>query len=61
MAENAETCRKFTICLYIIVLNYGAFVGIYVVTCLAAKNMDNCKGTEHLQRKLRLQMEENVC
>jgi len=52
MAENAETRRRFTTCLYIIVPNYSAFVGIYVLTCLTARIMDNCKRTEYLQRKL---------
>jgi hypothetical protein len=61
MAENTETCRRFATCFYIIVLNYSTFVGMYVVTCFTARNMDKCKRTEHLQRKLRLQTDENLC
>jgi hypothetical protein len=60
MAKNTETCRMFATCLYIIVPNYSAFVGIYVVTCLTARSVDNCKRTEHLQRELGLQMDENL-
>jgi hypothetical protein len=31
MAEKAETCRRTITCLYIIVSNYSAVVGIYTV------------------------------
>jgi hypothetical protein len=47
MAEKAETCRRITTCLYIIVSSYSAVVGIYMVTCLTARNMNNFKSTLH--------------
>jgi hypothetical protein len=45
--NKAETCRRFTVCFYIIVSNYSTVVGIYIythiVTSLSAKNMYNFK------------------
>ena len=43
MAEKAETCKRFTTCLYILVSNYSAVVGIYMVKCLLVRNMNNLK------------------
>jgi hypothetical protein len=41
--KKAKTCRRFTTFLYILVSNYSAVVGIYMVTYLTARNMDNFK------------------
>lgn len=41
--RGAETCRRITICMYIIVSNSSAVVGIYMVTFLNTRNMDNFK------------------
>ena len=38
--KKAKICWT-TIYLYIIVFNYTAVVGIYTVTCLSARNLDN--------------------
>ena len=35
--KKAETCRMITICLYIIVSNYSAVVGICVCVCVSTK------------------------
>jgi hypothetical protein len=35
--------RRITICLYIIVSNNSAVVGIYMVTCITARNMGTFK------------------
>ena len=43
--KKAETCRRITTCLYIIVYNYSAVVGTYMVTGLPARNMNNFKNT----------------
>jgi hypothetical protein len=42
-SNNAETCSRFTTCSYISVHNYRAVVGMYIVTCLTAQNLDNFK------------------
>jgi len=39
--KKAETCGRLIICLYITVSNYSAVVGIYRVTSLTARNMNN--------------------
>jgi hypothetical protein len=39
--KKAETCRSITTYVYIIVSNYSASVGLCVLTCLTARNLDN--------------------
>ena len=34
----AETCRRFTTCVYIIVFSYGTVVGMYMVTCVVPQS-----------------------
>jgi hypothetical protein len=41
--RNQQTHRKITTYLYIIVSKYSAVVGIYMLMCLSAWNMNNCK------------------
>jgi hypothetical protein len=41
--KKAETCRMLTTCFYITVTNSGAVVGIYRMTSLNARNMNNVK------------------
>jgi len=38
--KKAETCSRFSMCLYIVASNYSAVVGVYIVTCLTAWNLD---------------------
>jgi len=45
--KKAETCSRFALCLYIIVSNYSAVVGVYAVTCHTAWNMDIFKFLFH--------------
>ena len=41
--KKAETCSRITTCLYTVVSNYSVVVGIRMVICLTARNMDNFK------------------
>jgi hypothetical protein len=53
--KEAETCRRITTCLDIIVYNHSAVVGIYMVTCLAELNMNNSKFSDqhfHFNREV---------
>jgi hydroxymethylpyrimidine/phosphomethylpyrimidine kinase len=59
MPKHVEGLSHVCILLYVITIN---LVGMSVVTCLTARNEDNRKRTEHLQRKLRpKKMEETLC
>jgi hypothetical protein len=41
MTEKGRFMLGIAICVYIIVSNYSAVAGMYTVTCLTARNMDN--------------------
>jgi hypothetical protein len=41
--KKAEKPRRFTTSSYVTVSNYSVFVGIYVVSCLTARSVDNFK------------------
>jgi hypothetical protein len=40
-SKKAETCRRTTKCLCIIVSNYSTVVGIYTVVCFTAHNVQS--------------------
>jgi hypothetical protein len=46
--KMAETCSGFTTYSYIIAYNYTVVTGIYTVTGLTARNMDNFKFESNL-------------
>jgi hypothetical protein len=48
--KKAETCGRITTPLYITLSNYYIFAGIYMVTCLTARNTDNFKFYYYVHR-----------